>query len=33
MEMIAVVVVVGIDPAITTAGAAIADALFWDLLL
>lgn len=34
MEMIAVVVVVlGIAPAITTTGAAIVDALFWDLLL
>ena len=33
MEMIAVVVIVGIAPAITTTGAAIVDALFWDLLL
>jgi len=33
METIAVVVVVGIALAITAAWAAIADALFWDLLL
>ena len=31
METIAVVVVVGIALAITAAGAAIADVLFWDL--